>query len=123
MRILVAEDDEMLAGFIADRLRLEGWQVDTVADGVAVCDTLSVKYDAIVLDLMMPKMDGFGVLVEIQKRGIRVPVIVATNMSDSAQLQRAKDLGATDAIVKSDIDLDSLPTRITAVIESYAGRT
>lgn len=123
MRVLVAEDDEMLSGFIADRLKLEGWQVDTVADGVAACDALSTKYDAIVLDLMMPKLDGFGVLSEIKTRDIHVPIIVATNMSDSAQLQRAIDLGATDTLVKSDIDLDSLPARIMKSIEAYAART
>lgn len=120
LRILLAEDDVMLGQLLSDRMSMEGWSVDWVHDGEEASAKLAGTYDAMILDIMMPKKDGFGVLADAKAKGVHFPILVASNLSEQEQLERARELGAADIIVKSDIDLDSLTQRVSDVVASYA---
>lgn len=75
MRILLAEDDPTLAQFLSKGLREHSYAVDVAADGDAAVYQVAINpYDAIVLDVMLPRRDGFSVCREIRRRGLAVPV-------------------------------------------------
>lgn len=117
--ILLAEDDLILGELLVDRLKMEGWTVDWAKDGEAASEKLLQPYDAMILDIMMPKRDGFAVLSDAQARQVKFPIVVASNLNDTKQLSQAKQLGAADILIKSDLDLDVLVEKITQVIASY----
>src|SRR5207245_7024149 len=77
MRILVVEDERKVASFIRQGLEEEGHAVETAADGAAALDLVLAgpAYDLVVLDLMLPKRDGFGVLKTLRDRGVGTPVL------------------------------------------------
>src|SRR5919197_1545544 len=80
MRILVVEDERKVASFICQGLEEEGHAVETAADGAEALDLVLAgpPYDLVVLDLMLPKRDGFGVLKSLRDRGVSTPVLVLT---------------------------------------------
>jgi len=82
-RILVAEDDEVLRETIAELLRLEGYAVESVANGAAALVALAKSEPAVVLlDLTMPVMDGWATAREMRARGLRIPIVVMTGAPD-----------------------------------------
>src|ERR1700736_6816804 len=77
MRILVVEDDEKIASFVVNGLKQSGFAVDRARDGEQGLDLASaVSYDAAVLDLMLPKLDGLSVLRTLRQRKVTVPVLI-----------------------------------------------
>ncbi len=116
-RILVVEDEEMIAKPLAMKLRLSGFEVNNAFNGEEALDVLSKeKYDLIILDLMMPKVDGFGVLAELQKRGDTTPVVVATNLNQAEDVSRVFELGVTNYYVKADTTLDQIVEHVWKAI-------
>src|SRR5438132_7488963 len=83
MRILVVEDERKVASFISQGLAEEGHAVEVAADGAEALDLILAgpPYDLVVLDLMLPKRDGFGVLKTVRDRGVATPVLVLTARS------------------------------------------
>jgi DNA-binding response OmpR family regulator len=114
-RILIVEDDKFLASALEAKLFKDGFIVEAIGDGADVIGTLS-KYtpDMILLDLMMPKMDGFAVLEQMKKNDTlkSVPVIVITNLSQTEDADKARELGAIDYLIKSDMTLQTLVERV-----------
>ncbi|MBT4153753.1 MAG: response regulator [Candidatus Magasanikbacteria bacterium] len=109
-KILIAEDEKPMAKALALKLSKAGYAVENAYDGEeALVYLKNGKFDLVLLDLMMPKVDGFGVLEEKQKRGDKTPVIVSTNLSQTEDQDKCKKLGAVDYFVKSN-------TPITEVI-------
>lgn len=101
MRILVAEDDDFLAEGILMALRLSGHQVDRARTGTqATAAPAKNSYDLILLDLILPEMDGFDVLKSIRSRGLNIPVLVITAQHGDHYRERAFALGATDFLIK-----------------------
>jgi DNA-binding response OmpR family regulator len=104
MRVLVAEDDKRIANFIVKGLREEGYMVEQVGDGQAAIDFATVgsdaEFDLIVLDVMMPKRDGFAVCRELRTRGVRAPVLMLTAMDALDDRVKGLDSGADDYLVK-----------------------
>ncbi|OGI26089.1 MAG: hypothetical protein A3J76_03995 [Candidatus Moranbacteria bacterium RBG_13_45_13] len=93
------------------KLNKSGFEAKAVFNGEEAIDILAKeKFDLIVLDLIMPKVDGFQVLVKLKEIGSQMPVIVSSNLSQEEDFSRAKKLGAVDFFVKSD-------TPITEVVE------
>ncbi len=121
MKILIAEDDKFLVSAYKLKFEKEGEEVEVAFDGQEALEKLkSFKPDVVLLDLMMPKMDGFEVLEKLNKEGtMSVPIIVASNLGQAEDVERAKKLGAIDYVVKSDIALDDL----VAKVKSYAKST
>lgn len=93
--VLIVEDDGFLIKFISNRLHEEGFKTDFVDNGSKALSKLkSGNYCLAVIDLIMPRMDGFALLSEIKKQGIDVPVIVYTGLSQPKDEEEVLRLGA-----------------------------
>ncbi len=123
MRILLAEDDELLGGGLRAGLDQRGFQVDWVRDGVAAeRELLSAQHQAAVLDIGLPRQDGLAVLKAVRSRGIDTPVLVLTARDAVAQRIEGLNLGADDYVVKP-VDLDELAARLHALVRRAHGKT
>lgn len=101
MRILVAEDEKDMNRIICKRLKEEGYSVDSCFDGVEVFDYLAcAEYDAIVLDIMMPRMDGLQVLRKLRDDNNQIPVLLLTAKDRVEDRVTGLDAGADDYLVK-----------------------
>lgn len=115
MRVLIAEDDKFLASAYRMKFSKLSWDTTIVSDGKEVINYInSHDPDVLLLDLIMPNMDGFEVLEQINKMGKKgmFPIIVASNLGQKEDMQRALELGAVDFCVKSEISIDALVQKI-----------
>jgi DNA-binding response OmpR family regulator len=116
MRLLVVEDDVRLADLLARSLREAGYAVDLARDGEeAVTHVALNAYDGIVLDVALPKRDGFGVSREIRSRGINVPILMLTARDAVRDRVAGLDAGADDYLTKP-FDLTELHARVRALL-------
>ncbi len=101
MRILVVEDEEQLSRIISRVLTQERFDVDVVGDGEAGLDAaLTGAYDVIILDRMLPKMDGATVVRELRNEGIQTPVLMLTALADLPDRVEGLNAGADDYLGK-----------------------
>lgn len=101
MRLLVVEDEKDLNRILVKELEAEGYLVDSCYDGESAFDYLCMaEYDGAILDIMVPKMDGFTVLKKVRRRGITTPVLFLSAKSDINDIVTGLDLGADDYMVK-----------------------
>jgi DNA-binding response OmpR family regulator len=102
MQILVVEDERKVANFIRQGLEEEGHAVELATDGDAALDLLlaGITYDLVVLDLLLPKCDGFSVLRVTRGRGVRTPVLVLSARGSMADKVAGLDSGADDYLTK-----------------------
>lgn len=101
MRLLLVEDNERLRATLGRGLQAEGFAVDAVADGVEALKFLrAYEYDLMVLDLMLPKLDGLGVLHELAGKTLRPRVLVLSARDQVVNRIEALDMGADDYLVK-----------------------
>jgi DNA-binding response OmpR family regulator len=102
MRILVVEDDRKVASFIRKGLEEEGHAVEVAGDGAAAIEraTDGAPWDLVVLDVMLPKGDGFGVLKALRQEGLRMPVLMLTARDAVGDRVTGLDLGADDYLSK-----------------------
>lgn len=121
MRLLVVEDEPDLAATLRKALAEEGFAVDVVGDGEeALWQAESIAYDAIVLDLMIPGIDGWEVVRRLRAKDNRSPVLVLTARDATTDKVRALDSGADDYLTKP-FTLNELLARIRALIRRAAG--
>ena len=114
-KILIAEDDAFLIKFLANKLKEEGFEVDSVANGnEALAKLEKGKYNLIMTDLIMPELDGFGLLKELNERGDTTPVLVFSSLSQSSDEEEVMRLGA-----KALIDKTNFSDSIIGFIEKY----
>ena len=100
-RILVVEDEPGIALGLEDDLRLEGWDVELVGDGLAASQRARERsFDLILLDVMLPGKDGFDVCRELRKAGVQTPIIMMTAKAQEAEKVLGLDLGADDYVTK-----------------------
>ena len=114
-KILLVEDDTALASVYRSRLELEGFEVDHVANGeLALSRVVEYKPDLVVLDAMMPKVNGFDVLDILRNtpETTNVRVIMLTALSQPKDKERAEALGADDYLVKSQVVIGDVVERI-----------
>jgi two-component system, OmpR family, response regulator len=112
MRILVVEDEARIQSFLARGLEAEGFGVDTAPDGATALRRLDdVPYDLVVLDLLLPRIDGLTVLRELAQRKTELPVLILSARSDLRTKLRGFELGACDYMSKP-FALDELLARI-----------
>lgn len=114
-KILLVEDDTALASVYKSRLELEGFEVSHVSNGEAALSiAIEFKPDLIVLDAMMPKINGFDVLDILRNtpETTNVHVIMLTALSQPSDKERAKKLGADDYLVKSQVVISDVVERI-----------
>ncbi len=123
MRILVVEDERDLNRILAKTLTAEGYSVDACFDGLEALDYLSgAEYDVIVLDVMMPRMDGLELLSRLRSSGNETPVIFLTAKDAVPDRVKGLDLGADDYLVKP-FSFEELAARIRVVTRKHAGVT
>ena len=114
-KILLAEDHKFIARAYTDGLERAGFDVDLALDGIETIKKLEQeKPDLILLDLIMPMKDGFEVLAELKlsQNLRRIPVIVLSNLSQEPDIQKVKDLGAQDYLVKSELSLHEVIEKV-----------
>ena len=122
MRLLLVEDDVMVGESVRQGLHQDGFAVDWVRDGRAAELALANGvYDALLLDLGLPKKEGIDVLKTMRQRGNRLPVLILTARDAIADRVRGLDAGADDYLVKP-FDLDELAARVRAVLRRHSGR-
>jgi len=108
-KILIVEDEAGIVKPLAMKLKLSGFDVKSAADGEEGLDAMSKeKFDLVLLDLMMPRVDGFEVLTKLRERKDHTPVIVATNLNQPSDVSRVFELGCTNYYVKSDTTLEQI---------------
>lgn len=121
MRILLAEDERDLNDILTKKLSEEGYGVDSCYDGEEALDFLeAAEYDGAVLDVMMPRLDGFAVLERMRERGIATPVLFLTARDGIEDRVRGLDLGASDYLIKP-FAMDELLARVRALVRRTSG--
>jgi two-component system response regulator QseB len=122
MRVLLVEDDPMIAKGLQTALRQDGYAVDGLSDGRRAAEALRTEsFDIVLLDLGLPGRDGLDVLRELRGRGDSTPVIIVTARDDTRNRIEGLDAGADDYIIKP-FDLDEIAARMRSVLRRAAGR-
>jgi DNA-binding response OmpR family regulator len=113
-KILVVEDDKFLLQAYKVKLEKEGFDVKSATNGAEMFEVLKTfKPSVILLDLVMPQMDGFEALKKLkQEEKSDIPVIVASNLGQAEDIEKSKKLGAADYIVKSDLSMEDLVNKV-----------
>lgn len=121
MRILIAEDDSIIADGLSRSLRQGGYAVDWAPNGIeAEAALLTVSYDLLILDLGLPRLPGLEVLKRQRARGAKVPVLILTALDGTSDRVKGLDLGADDYMVKP-FELAELEARVRALTRRSAG--
>ncbi len=119
-KILVVEDDKFLLNAYRVKLQKSGFEIKIAMDGEeAIAALKGYTPDLILLDLILPKKDGFAVLEELKANEIwkKIPVLIASNLGQKEDIDRGMGLGATDYVVKTDLSLDDLVKKINSFLE------
>lgn len=115
MNILIVEDDPLLVRIYSVRLKEEGFEVEVAADGNEALESIKKRVpDYILLDLLMPRKDGYSFMEDFNKLTFtnKPPILVLTNLDKPEDLEKAKKLGATDFIVKGNTNMDEIIGKI-----------
>ena len=121
MRLLLAEDERDLNRILTKRLTEEGYGVDSCFDGAEALDYLrAADYDGAILDVMMPKMDGFAVLARLREEGIAAPILFLTARDAVEDRVHGLDLGASDYLVKP-FSMEELLARVRVLVRQGSG--
>ena len=119
-RVLVVEDEEFLVRALKDNLESEGCAVDAAMNGEEAMEQLrKSRPNIILLDLLMPKKDGFYVLEEVKKNPEwkLIPVIILSNLGGDAEIKRALEMGADDYFVKSQHPIEEVIEKVKEYLE------
>lgn len=118
-KILIAEDEKTMSKALDLKLQKSGFKTRVAYDGEQALEFLAKeKFDLLLLDLMMPKKDGFSVLSEMLKKNDKTPVIVSTNLSQMEDMARAQALGAKDYFIKSDTSIAEVVGHVKRLLAS-----
>jgi DNA-binding response OmpR family regulator len=116
-KILIIEDEKTLARALELKLSHAGFAVTTVFNGEdAVALLLKESFSIILLDLIMPKMDGFAVLTILKENNIQTPVMVLSNLSQESDMKRTQELGAKDFFIKSNTPIATIVERVMRLL-------
>lgn len=123
MRLLVVEDQKELNDVIVKKLENEGYAVDGCYDGMEAINYIeSAEYDGIILDIMLPKIDGIGVTKKIRMDGIHTPILLLTALGSVDDRVKGLDAGADDYLTKP-FDFNELLARIRAMLRRREEKT
>lgn len=120
MHILIIEDDSFFRKFYATKLQAVGYVVDTAVDGEEGLQKIGqLKPDVVLMDMIMPKKNGFEVLTSLgQDENLKkIPVIVFSSLNQEQDVAKAKQLGAADFINKTLLDFDALVNKLTQLTQ------
>ena len=119
-KILIIEDDKFLLSLIVEKFIRLGFDAEAAVDGEeGLNKIISNKYDLVLLDMILPKMDGFKILEEVKKNQSlkNLPIIVASNLYDKNDIDRAMSLGAADYIIKAYNSPENIVDRVKAFLQ------
>jgi len=117
--ILLVEDDKFLSSLLKNRLEKEGIAVIHAADGeVAILTLRAQKVDLVLLDVILPKKNGFEVLEEIQSDPTlrESPVVIISNLGQESDMARGRDLGAIEYYIKAQTSIDDLVSKVKGYV-------
>lgn len=118
-KVLIAEDEKPLAKALQIKFKKVGIEAVVVFSGDEVFRQLEEeKFDLLLLDLMMPEMDGFSVLEKIKNENVGIDVVVTSNLSQEEDMKRCKELGAKDYIVKSNTPISEIVKKVRNMLSS-----
>lgn len=116
-KILIAEDEKPMSKALEIKLGRAGYDVKAAYNGEEAIEMLKKeKFDLLLLDLIMPKKDGFDVLEEIKSKKIKTAVIVLSNLGQEEDINKAKALGAKDFFIKSDTPIAQILEHIQKIL-------
>lgn len=118
-KIIIAEDDKLISGSLCEALKGQGFEVTPAYDGEeAIAKAKEVHPDIMLLDIMMPKLDGISVLWELKANPdlATMPVIVLTNIGDVETISKIVEAGAADYLLKSDQSVDDIVQKVKDVL-------
>jgi len=116
-KILIAEDEKPMARALELKLNNAGFEAKAVYNGQEALDILEKEpYDILLMDLIMPKVDGFKVLETLKQRGSKMPVIVLSNLSQDEDKTRIAKYNVVDYFVKADIPINKVVERVQQVL-------
>jgi len=119
-KILIIEDDNFLLSLIVEKFIQLGFDAEAASDGEeGLNKILNNKYDLVLLDMILPKMDGFKVLEEVKKNQSlkNLPIVVTSNLYDKNDIDRAVSLGAADYIIKAYNSPENIVDRVKAFLQ------
>jgi len=115
IRLLVVEDDEFLVKMYESGLTKEGFDVTVAEDGEAGLEkATSLKPDLILLDLILPKLDGFNCLEKLKENATtkKIPVIILSNLGQDSDIKRGLSMGAEDYLIKTDYTVKQVAAKV-----------
>jgi two-component system copper resistance phosphate regulon response regulator CusR len=116
-KILIVEDERPLAHALELKLASSGYQTTLASSGAdALRETTTGKFDLILLDLILPGIDGFGVLKTLHEKKNKTPIIVLSNLGQDEDQQRAKEYGAVGYCVKSNTPLSAIVEQVHSIL-------
>jgi two-component system, OmpR family, alkaline phosphatase synthesis response regulator PhoP len=116
--ILIVEDEKPLSHALKLKLSHEGYEVTVAGDGEeGVNLALEKQFDLILIDIIMPKMDGFMLLNKLREAGNKTTIIVLSNLGQKEDIEKAKQLGAVEYMVKSNTPISRIVTAVNAFLQ------
>lgn len=115
--ILVVEDEKPMANALRVKLTNEGFDVELANNGREALEKIEAgSFDLILMDLIMPDMNGFDTLQAFKEKGIKIPVIISSNLAQPDDEAKARELGAVDFLVKSNTSINDVVKRVKSVL-------
>ncbi|MDO8593251.1 MAG: response regulator [bacterium] len=112
-KILIVEDEDALSSVLSAKLSREGFEAEVAGDGEAGLKKITAwQPDLILLDIVMPKVNGYEVLEEMAKNNVKIPVIIISNSGQEVELEKIKKLGAVDWIIKTQLDAGEVVDKV-----------
>lgn len=119
-KILIVEDDVFLAGLLSEHFKKAGLDFDLAVDGEgALSKARAEQFDLILLDLILPGIDGYEVLEQMKKDTAlaQIPVLIFSNLGQKEEIERGLRLGAIDFLVKAKFDLNEIVAKIKQILQ------
>jgi CheY-like chemotaxis protein len=117
-KILIVEDDPLINKMYSEKLTRDGYEVEVASNGHEGLDKLNKGgFDLIILDIMMPVMSGTELITEIKKDQNleKLPIIVLSNLTEGPEIEKAKKMGISEYLIKSDLD----PEDVSKAVKKY----
>jgi len=121
-KILIIEDEDALASVLAEKFKLEGFEVSVGVNGEDGLSKIEAwRPNLILLDIIMPKMNGYEVLENLQKKNNKIPIIIISNSGQVVELEKIKKLGAIDYIIKTQINPEEVVSKVKSILTGRPG--
>jgi len=121
-KILIIEDETSLSEVLAAKLKKEGYDIATASDGESGYQKInSWEPKLILLDIVMPKMDGYEVLEKLNQDGNKTPVIIISNSGQPVEIEKTRKLGAVDHLIKTEFDPEEVVKKVHACLGDDSG--